>query len=259
MNPWHLDDELLRRYRAGDTDLPLAASIESHLITCAACRRLTVDAVPPERLDRIWQRIDARMAAPPTILRRFWARVRGAIPVMALSATTFPRPSWRPLVALTAVPVLAVAIWLPYLSLKGGSRSPSTGTVAAASSSSDWGVQVPRPRMPAGEEPLTAADLPALARVLTVHGSGAAASSSVQACQLAPINRSGPFVATNLMFRSDHGGVAEAAIVVFRNADHTNLLDIYVVTAACTVAGGQLLAVQRDVPRALSRPGQPVV
>jgi hypothetical protein len=132
MNPWHLDRGLLQRYEAGCADLPLAGSIEAHLNSCTACRRLADSVVPAERLARIWQNVEAGIDAPqPTILRRILTRLRLASLGLALvrAVANHPRPSLRALGAMaSAVLFLVVPIWVVGSSTTSASRPRPTET-----------------------------------------------------------------------------------------------------------------------------------
>jgi hypothetical protein len=146
MNTWHLDRSLLQRYKAGHTDLPLAGSIEAHLISCVTCRRLVGSAVPPERLASIWQSIEAGIDAPqPTTLQRILKRLRLAHLVMALVhvVTKFSRPSLRALGAMTgAALVLVIAVGVTGSSAISASR-PRPAEAAMANSSSNQAYMKP--------------------------------------------------------------------------------------------------------------------
>jgi hypothetical protein len=61
---WHVDESLCRRYADGDTDLALAASVETHVAACAACRERVATGVPEGRLAGIWAGIAAEVDAP---------------------------------------------------------------------------------------------------------------------------------------------------------------------------------------------------
>lgn len=54
---WHLDPELLARYRDGGLGETASYSVESHLVGCDPCRRLMFDAVEPIRQERVWERV----------------------------------------------------------------------------------------------------------------------------------------------------------------------------------------------------------
>jgi PadR family transcriptional regulator, regulatory protein PadR len=64
MTAWHVDDDLARRYALGLADLALAASLESHVITCRSCRERLAPNVAAERLTRIWDAVTARLDHP---------------------------------------------------------------------------------------------------------------------------------------------------------------------------------------------------
>ncbi|HET6530628.1 MAG TPA: hypothetical protein VFH03_08445 [Actinoplanes sp.] len=106
MSGWHLDDDLARRYAAGLADPVLAASIETHAMTCPLCRERLAATVPDERLSEIWNQVTVRLDSP---LRRIVAALRSA------------KPSWR---ARMAILVIALsAMFLPAFSLSWSADS----------------------------------------------------------------------------------------------------------------------------------------
>jgi len=263
MNPWHLDRDLLQRYEAGSTDLPLTGSVEAHLIACATCRRLADGTVPAERLARIWQNIEAGIdARQPTTLRRILARLGLATLVLALAqvVTNLPRPSLRTLGAMAgAMLFLVIPIWARS-SVTIGSRPGATETAVAASSGNPAWIGRDGRGAPQGNQglisldmPVTAADLPAVASALVAwrENSTSAAMTIVylKPCLLAAIDRTGPLVATIVPYQRHHQDDVAAAIVVFPSLEGPSLLDVYVVSEGCADKYGQLLAIQKDVPR----------
>lgn len=63
---WHLDPDLAGRYAGGGLGSVLTASVEQHLMACAACRCLLSPHVDPGRLDDVWSDILERVEQPPT-------------------------------------------------------------------------------------------------------------------------------------------------------------------------------------------------
>lgn len=61
---WHLEEDVLDRYAGGTAPPALAASIEAHVVGCAACRERLVPAVDLPRLDRVWEEVLERVDAP---------------------------------------------------------------------------------------------------------------------------------------------------------------------------------------------------
>lgn len=68
MTEWHLDPEAIRRYAQGTVSLGVAASVEAHLMTCAACRGVIGSYVDARRAESIWHEVVDRVDAP----RRRW-------------------------------------------------------------------------------------------------------------------------------------------------------------------------------------------
>ena len=64
MTTWHLSEDTLGRYAAGDVAPARAMSAETHLLACAACRTALAPAVDPPRLDRIWAEVVREVDAP---------------------------------------------------------------------------------------------------------------------------------------------------------------------------------------------------
>jgi hypothetical protein len=61
---WHADAELLAGYVGGTLRRALAASVESHLVTCESCRDALVPLVSPDRLTSNLAAITARVDRP---------------------------------------------------------------------------------------------------------------------------------------------------------------------------------------------------
>lgn len=96
MSGWHLDEDILHRYVTGVAPPALAASVEAHVVRCAACRQRMVPAVELPRLDRIWaevvERVDAPVPAPvERLLLRLGIRDDTA---RLLAATPTMRGAW---------------------------------------------------------------------------------------------------------------------------------------------------------------------
>ena len=95
MNTWHVDERLMHRYDEGELDPANAASIEAHLVGCAACRAITATTADAERLDATWLHIVDTIDQPrPKALERVLralgtrdhiARLIGATPSLQLS------------------------------------------------------------------------------------------------------------------------------------------------------------------------------
>lgn len=64
MTAWHIDDAALAAYTSGTAPMSVAASAESHLLSCADCRRRVAAAVPRPRLDAIWAEVTETLDAP---------------------------------------------------------------------------------------------------------------------------------------------------------------------------------------------------
>lgn len=109
MTRWHLDEDLLERYVAGAAPPVLAASVEAHVVGCAACRARMVPVVDLPRLDRLWDEILERVDAPvPAPVERLLLRL--GIPdgtARLLAATPSLRGAW--FASVGAVLVLALA------------------------------------------------------------------------------------------------------------------------------------------------------
>jgi hypothetical protein len=142
MSTWHVDTELARRYGDGDADVVLAASIEAHVLACAACRDLLGRATPPDRLAAIWDGITGELDAPrPRLIERLLMRLGVREDTARLIVTT---PSLRLSWLTSNVLVLALAV----LAAAHGSRGmlafltlaptmPLAGVALAFSASAD--------------------------------------------------------------------------------------------------------------------------
>lgn len=61
---WHVDPELIAGYTKGGLTPAHAASVETHVMTCAECRRMLAETADPGRIDRIWSAIEDRVDEP---------------------------------------------------------------------------------------------------------------------------------------------------------------------------------------------------
>jgi len=105
---WHLDEDVLDRYVGGSAPPALAASVEAHVIACAACRERLVPAVDLPRLDRVWEEVLERVDAPvPGPVERLLLRLGVRDDTARLLAAT---PSLRGAWFLSVVAVLALAL-----------------------------------------------------------------------------------------------------------------------------------------------------
>jgi hypothetical protein len=253
MNPWHLDEDLLRRYAAGSTDLPLVGSVEAHFIACATCRRLADGVAPPERLARVWQNIEASIDAPrPTILRRILARLGLANPV-----TTLPRPSPRILGAVaSAVLFLVATVWAAKSSTINDStpvlREPASAASASSPASGSSASPGPMENLVSRlDVPIAAADLPVLARSLATWTQSAATTVDLKPCLLAATDqRATPLAVAIRLYQHEQAGNVLSAIVVFRSSRARNL-DVYVVEVGCAGEKGRLLDAEKYIPYTL--------
>lgn len=75
---WHAPPDLLARFAhdPAAVDDMSAASVEAHLVVCAACRRQMTAAVSPARVTASWDAIADRIDQPlPTLLERVLRRI----------------------------------------------------------------------------------------------------------------------------------------------------------------------------------------
>lgn len=106
---WHADAQLLEHYASGQLPLADAASVEAHLLACAACRGGLAPQVDAPRLAATWARIDAALDAPRLgPVERLLSRL-GVSDHLArlLASTPSLRTSW--LTAVTLALAFAVA------------------------------------------------------------------------------------------------------------------------------------------------------
>jgi hypothetical protein len=105
---WHLDSDTIDAYRAGDVSPAMAASLEAHVVACAACRDLVSERVDDTRRDRNWSAIADRVDAPRrNLAERILLRLgmRDHIARLLMLTPTF-RLAW--FAAVAAVSGLAV-------------------------------------------------------------------------------------------------------------------------------------------------------
>jgi hypothetical protein len=140
VNPggWHVADEELRHYAAGDCAPPWRWSTETHLTVCQTCRSRLAAMADPERIAAGWSRLDVALDAPaPGRLERLLRLVGVAEDTARLLAVTpVLRLSWLVSIALTlafsaasarladtmATPILFLAL-APLLPLAGVAAS----------------------------------------------------------------------------------------------------------------------------------------
>lgn len=131
---WHMDEQSLARYAAGQAGAVSAASTEAHLTSCELCRTRLAPAVPGERLAGIWdevaERVDAgnlpwfervlvrvgvredtaRLLAATPSLGTAWLTAVAAAVVFAVAASdTSPRGLFLYLTLAPMLPVAGVA------------------------------------------------------------------------------------------------------------------------------------------------------
>ncbi|TDV43077.1 zf-HC2 domain-containing protein [Actinophytocola oryzae] len=109
MTVWHLDPEAIRRYSRGDAPPDLAASVEAHLMRCAACRGAISSHVDVGRAEAIWHEVVDRVDAPRLRgLERMLTRLGvGEATARLVAATPTLRGPWL----LAVAGVLALAAW----------------------------------------------------------------------------------------------------------------------------------------------------
>jgi hypothetical protein len=110
---WHCDPIVLRRYVSGDADAVSSASVEQHLIRCAACRADLTPLVDPDQLARAWTGVREEIARAPLpvplrLLRRAGLREEDAALLNASRTLYVP---W--ILVTVALCVVAVAASMP--------------------------------------------------------------------------------------------------------------------------------------------------
>lgn len=121
---WHAEDTSILAYLAGDAAPVLAASLEAHLVACAACRDRLADLAGTTERDRAWARladsVDRSSRGPwllrstvatPALLRAALLSVAlvGLVPLVTAAAAG-ERGLVALLVAAPLAPVAAVAL-----------------------------------------------------------------------------------------------------------------------------------------------------
>jgi anti-sigma factor RsiW len=107
---WHVPDRELDRYVAGTIAPVSAASIESHVITCAACRtRVAEQARTDTLVDTTWAAIADAIDRPSSNRLRMLGRLERGRPMMVV---TFGSPAlrWSGALALGVVVLLPLAL-----------------------------------------------------------------------------------------------------------------------------------------------------
>jgi hypothetical protein len=106
---WHLDDEALARYAAGEARTSEAASAEAHLLRCAACRSAVAPRADAARLAAVFEDVVDVLDAPRAGRLERLLRATGVRPATArlLVATPALRASW--LLAVAGALAFAVA------------------------------------------------------------------------------------------------------------------------------------------------------
>lgn len=103
---WHLDAGLAGEYAGGRMGVVLAASVEQHLLACAACRALL--PADEARLDAVWAEVVEQVQAPSrTLVERVLIRLGLAEGTARLVATT---PSLRGAWVTGVVVVLTLSV-----------------------------------------------------------------------------------------------------------------------------------------------------
>ena len=131
---WHVDEETLQHYSAGQVTAVIAASTEAHLTACATCRARLAPAVPAPRLDAIWRAVDDRvdeeslpwferllvrvgvgqdtarlLAATPSLTSSWLGALAAAIAFAAVAADVSSRGLFAFLTVAPMLPVAGVA------------------------------------------------------------------------------------------------------------------------------------------------------
>ena len=105
---YHLTPGIVDLYRVSHLSFEQEASVEAHLLACAACRALLSPAIDPQRLETIWDEVVERALTPrPNPVERFLTRC-GLSEATVRVVTTTPslRLAWT--LALMAVLVFAL-------------------------------------------------------------------------------------------------------------------------------------------------------
>ena len=105
---WHVEASLIHRYADGSLDPANAASVEAHLLACAACRTVAAAGTDDQRLEAIWTGVIDAIDRPRLRPLERILRALGIAPHVArlVAATPSLQTSWF---AANAV-VLAFAV-----------------------------------------------------------------------------------------------------------------------------------------------------
>jgi hypothetical protein len=100
---WHAQDSIIAAYVSGRIDDAAAASLETHLLACEACRGAVSGRVDPTAMDRVWAGVRETIDRPaPGLGERALVRVGIREDLARLLATTPAlRASWLGAVAAT--------------------------------------------------------------------------------------------------------------------------------------------------------------
>ena len=106
---WHASDDMLRSYARGESGIAAMASIETHLMRCAACRERVARAVAAP-LDGAWTRVTDRIHAPrpPFVVRLMRRCGLSESDGVLLAAARSLNGAW-PLATLAVIVFAAVA------------------------------------------------------------------------------------------------------------------------------------------------------
>ncbi|MFE1288808.1 zf-HC2 domain-containing protein [Streptomyces sp. NPDC058751] len=130
---WHVPEEDIRAYVRGELAAPRLWSADTHLTTCARCRRTLAEVSDPVALDAGWERLDAELDAPrpgpvewllvrlgvadhtarlltaSPALRRSWLGAIAALLIMTVVAADVLRAGNTPVLFLALAPLLPLA------------------------------------------------------------------------------------------------------------------------------------------------------
>jgi hypothetical protein len=74
---WHVGTDIWRAYVAGTLNPAAEASVEAHVMSCAACRGVARTQVAPGTVEVVWHRVHASVTAPKVPLAVRWLRRLG--------------------------------------------------------------------------------------------------------------------------------------------------------------------------------------
>lgn len=108
---WHVEGTTLARYAAGEISLVTAASTETHLTGCSACRARLAPAADPGRLAAIWSEVDHRVEVSSLPVAERMMRVVGVRDDTArlLAAAPSLTASWLLSIAVAVAFAVAAA------------------------------------------------------------------------------------------------------------------------------------------------------